>query len=72
MFLFSSTSPEGEFPRVARNDRRGPHLPLREKVRGNGVSLQEKVSGNEPQAIEDSELLAKIILPLRHADRKAV
>ena len=24
-----------EFPRVARNDKRGPHLPLREKVREN-------------------------------------
>jgi hypothetical protein len=37
--IFPSQSPAGEFPRVARNDKRGPHLPLREKVRGNWIIL---------------------------------
>jgi hypothetical protein len=44
---FPSTSPERDGDAsFKRRLFEKPHLPLREKVRGNGVSLREKVRGN--------------------------
>ncbi len=34
-----------ELPRVARNDKRGPHFPLREKVRGNYYKMSHSFLG---------------------------